>query len=129
MLRRAFSQASSSNRGREAEEVACNFLLKRGAHLLERNYRCRSGEIDLIMRDAGTLLFIEVRYRRDARFGSGAESVDRRKQNRLITAAQHYLQVHPEAARYPARFDVISIGTAEMETDVEWIRDAFQVPG
>lgn len=113
----------STTRGREAEARAWQFLQSRGLRLLQRNYRSRRGEIDLVLQDRDSLVFVEVRYRRISRFGSGAESVDRRKQSRLIACAQHYLQTHPGIARHPCRFDVVSVGASA--ESIEWIRDAF----
>jgi putative endonuclease len=110
--------------GREAETLACDFLQARGLALVERNYRSRFGEIDLIMDDRECLIFVEVRYRRQTRYGSGAESVDPRKQARLIACARHYLMRHPDAAQRPCRFDVVAIGGGPQST-VEWIADAF----
>ncbi|HEY9198932.1 MAG TPA: YraN family protein [Gammaproteobacteria bacterium] len=109
-------------RGAHAEELACRFLLRQGLRLIARNYRCRRGEIDLIMQDAGNLVFVEVRYRRQSRYGSGLESVDRNKQRRISLCAAHYLQHHPHQAGRPARFDVIAVGP---DGAVDWIRNAF----
>lgn len=111
--------------GRRAEEAACRFLLGRGLSLLERNYRHRRGEIDLIMQEKTCIVFVEVRCRSSARYGSALESVDRRKQEKLIAAAQHYLQTHARAAKHSARFDVISVTPDGREADIEWVRDAF----
>ena len=109
-------------RGHEAEERACRYLQQQGLQLIHRNYRCRQGELDLIMRDQQSTVFIEVRYRSNPNFGNSAESVDGRKQAKLIATAMHYLQQHPTLARRPARFDVIAIAPGTLE----WIRDAFQ---
>lgn len=114
------------NLGRQAEDAACHFLTARGLRLLERNFRHRRGEIDLIMQDKTCIVFVEVRYRSSARFGSALESVDRRKQARLVTAAQHYLQTHAEAAKHSARFDVISVEPGGRDAAITWIRDAFR---
>ena len=112
-----------TTRGRKAETRAWQYLQTRGLHLLQRNYRSRRGEIDLVLQDRDSLVFVEVRYRRGDRFGSGAESVDRHKQTRLIACAQHYLQTNPGMAKQPCRFDVVSVsGSGE---SIEWIRDAF----
>lgn len=110
--------------GRHAETLACDFLRAQGLALVERNYHSRFGEIDLIMDDRDCLIFVEVRYRRQARFGSGAESVDPRKQARLIACARHYLQHHPRAAQRPCRFDVVAIDGGSKPA-IEWIADAF----
>jgi len=112
-------------RGREAEDLACRFLRKRGARILERNYRCRLGEIDIIAQWADYLVFVEVRYRRSSRYGSGAETVTRRKQERVIRTAQFYLGSRSAARDKPARFDVISITARGSEHEIQWIPDAF----
>ena len=113
----------ATTRGREAETRAWQYLQSRGLRLLQRNYRSRRGEIDLVLQDQDSLVFVEVRYRRESRFGSGAESVDRRKQSKLIACAQHYLQAYPKIARQPCRVDVISVGGSD--ESIEWIRNAF----
>ena len=84
-----------NNKGQAYETKACLYLQQRGLTLLQRNYRSRHGEIDLIMQEADSLVFVEVRYRRSNRFGSGAESVSYHKQARLIATAAHYLQPPP----------------------------------
>lgn len=109
-------------KGQEAEAQACRHLQQQGLALIERNYRCRQGEIDLIMRDRQSTVFVEVRYRSNPTFGGAAAGVDCRKQAKLIAAAGHYLQQHPALAQQPARFDVIAIAPGALE----WIRDAFQ---
>ena len=106
--------------GRDAEDRACAHLRKHGLRLVERNFRCRGGEIDLIMRDGPTLVFVEVRFRRSDRFGGSAETVDVHKQARLIGAAQLYLQRKRITA--PCRFDVVAI----TGSDLQWVRDAFE---
>jgi len=110
-------------RGREVEDQARQYLAARGLRLLQRNFRSRHGEIDLVMQDRDSLVFIEVRYRRSPAFGSAAESVDQRKQARLLACARRYLQLHPQCAQLPCRFDVISVNGAGNTLD--WIRNAF----
>ncbi len=105
--------------GEAMEQMARNYLESRGLKTLQRNYRCRVGEIDLIMQDQSCLSFIEVRYRRSGGFGQAAETVDRRKQLRLIRAAQHYLQRHPTGL--DCRFDVLAITGKQ----VQWLKNAF----
>lgn len=112
--------------GQRAEETACQYLEQRGLRLVERNYRGPRGEIDIIMRDRQTTVFVEVRLRSNRRFGSGAESVDRRKQDKLLATAALYLQQHPQAAKTACRFDVVSLCDEGGQGDVEWIADAFQ---
>jgi putative endonuclease len=115
----------AGDRGRAAEDRACDYLAERGLVLLERNYRCRRGEIDLILRDTDTLVFVEVRYRRQGRFGSAAESVDRYKQVRLAACARQYLQARSNTAWTVCRFDVVAIDGPDYTID--WIRNAFAV--
>ncbi|OOZ14865.1 YraN family protein, partial [Solemya velum gill symbiont] len=93
--------------GTTAENLALNYLQKRGLSLVTKNYSCRCGEIDLIMQDSGALVFIEVRYRKSTRFGLPEETVDSRKQRKLILTAQRYLQSAQIDAE--CRFDVIAI--------------------
>jgi len=112
--------------GDHAEDAACNYLQSQGLKLLERNFLCKRGEIDLVMRQADTTVFVEVRYRRNSRYGSGAESVDWRKQEKLLVTAQYYLQQHPKAAKGACRFDVVALTTQNQQHHIDWIVDAFQ---
>jgi putative endonuclease len=107
--------------GHDAEERACDYLQTRGLRLLERNYRCRQGEIDLVMEDGESLVFVEVRLRRNPNFGGALMSVDFAKRRRLTACAQQYLQHLPRPRA--ARFDVIAIDAGE---DIQWIRNAFE---
>ena len=109
-------------RGQQAEQTACRYLEGQGLRLITRNYRCRCGEIDLIMDHGDSLVFVEVRYRRHDRYGSAAETVDARKRARIIRCAQQYLQRHPAARDRPARFDVITLDAGR---GLHWITDAF----
>ena len=111
--------------GHSAEQAACEHLLGRGLTLIERNYRTPHGEIDLIMRDAGTLVFVEVRFRRSRDFGGPAESVDRRKQAKLRASALQYLQQHRGAAKQPCRFDVVALSGAPGQEQIKWLTNAF----
>lgn len=113
-------------RGRAAEQLASDYLVNKGLELLARNVRSRRGEIDLVMRDRSSLVFVEVRYRRSKRFGTAAETVTKNKQQRLVSAAQHYIQLHDPAGRLACRFDVIALHD-EPGMDIEWIQNAFQV--
>ena len=109
--------------GDAAEKQACTHLQQAGLRLIEKNFHCRQGEIDLIMQEGEALVFIEVRYRRNNHFGNAAESVNARKQAKLISTAQYYLLKHPKLAHAPCRFDVVSITGHELE----WIKNAFQL--
>jgi len=106
--------------GSRAEEDALQFLLQEGLCLVERNYRCRFGEVDLIMLDCDMLVFVEVRKRKNMDFGGAAQSVSYAKQSRLIKTARHYLMKYRQA---PAcRFDVIA-----MEGDrCQWLKNAIE---
>lgn len=95
--------------GREAEEAAACHLRARGFDIVERNWRCRAGEIDLIANDNGALVFVEVRSRRNpSRFGTAVEAVTPRKQAQVRSVAQYYLAMKKIAAR-PIRFDVVAV--------------------
>lgn len=117
-----FERLLSTLKGQQAEAVACDYLKQHGLTLLAKNFRCRLGEIDLIMREQETLVFIEVRYRRGKAYGSGAESVTFSKRKKLWLTAQYYLLQQRLADRVPCRFDVIAISN---HSQIEWIRDAF----
>jgi putative endonuclease len=106
--------------GGDKERLAADYLQAQGLRLIARNHRCRFGEIDLVMGDAGALVFVEVRYRGSSRFGTAAETVDRHKQRRLAAAADHYLQGHPTVL--PCRFDVVAIAGQDR---IEWFKNAF----
>lgn len=113
--------------GAHFEQLALAHMERAGLTLVERNFRTRFGELDLIMRDADTLVFAEVRYRRDARYGGAAASVGAAKRGRLIRAASGFLQSHPRLAALPCRFDVLAFdGTADAPT-CEWRRAAFEL--
>ncbi|MCR4301397.1 MAG: YraN family protein [Sulfuricaulis sp.] len=113
------------SRGRDAEELACRHLEQQGMSLAERNYRSRFGEIDLIMQDRDTLVFVEVRYRARGDFGSAAETVDARKQGRLRATAEYYLQNTPRASKKACRFDIVAITGDGEDTDFRWLRNVF----
>jgi putative endonuclease len=106
--------------GERAEDAALAYLERHGLKLKARNYRSRFGEIDLVLDDRGTLVFVEVRKRSNPRFGSAAESITATKRDRLIATARQYLgSLRREV---PCRFDAVLIDGAG---SVEWVRDAF----
>ena len=110
--------------GKFAENRAEKLLAAAGLRILERNYRCRQGEIDLIAEDGDSLVFVEVRSRSRQDYGSAAESITLTKQRRIIAAARHYLATLPSL---PAcRFDVV---TLDQGREPEWIKSAFEVMG
>ena len=116
--------AGARPRGSGAEDRALEHLRGRGLQLLERNYRCRLGEIDLVMSEGRTLVFVEVRYRKSLAFGGPLESVTATKQRRILAAARHYLRCHRHAAERPCRFDVVAL-SPHTDPPIDWIRGAF----
>lgn len=115
--------------GRRGEDLALQYLEARGLRLLERNYRCKGGEIDLVMLDGTTLALIEVRSRSSSDFGGAAASVGTRKQRRFIVAARHLMLTRPQMRKLAARFDVVAVDWAEGsgEVVVTWVKDAFRM--
>lgn len=116
--------ADTQRIGQQAEQAAADYLRRQGLKLRDRNYRCKGGEIDLILDDHDILVFAEIRFRRRSDFGSPAETVGASKQRRLILAAQHYLQRHH--IDRPCRFDVLAITPGDPH-NIDWIRDAFRL--
>ena len=117
------------DRGAGAERAAETFLLRRGLRIVARNYRTPRGEIDIIADDGGTLVFVEVRMRSGGAFGGAEESIDRRKRQRIVAAARHFL-ASGASAEPPCRFDAMLLTPlAHQSPDdyaVEWLRDAFR---
>ena len=114
-------EAAPPTAGAKAEAAAEHYLRDHGLHPIARNFSCKLGEIDLIMRDGNTLVFIEVRFRKSNRFGSAIETVTRSKQQKIQRTAQYYLMQQANSANMALRFDVI--GMSESET--QWIKSAF----
>jgi putative endonuclease len=108
------------NAGDAAEDAAARHLLANGLELVERNYRCRFGEIDLIFRDGKTLVFVEVRRRSSGNFGGAVESITPAKRSRLIATAQHYLSRQPQSA---CRFDAVLL---QGHAPILWLKNAFE---
>ena len=108
--------------GAEAETLAARYLEARGLKLVERNWRSRFGELDLVLRDGDTIVMVEVRMRRSRAFGGAAASIDARKRSRLLAAAREYLARGPDR---PCRFDVVLITSGTGKPEIEWIRDAI----
>ena len=107
--------------GAPAEDRALRFLQGRGLKLIARNWRCKLGELDLVMRDGDTVAVIEVRSRGRADYGTAAETVDRRKQAKLVRATRLWLARRPDLAESPLRFDVVTLDAGALE----WRREAF----
>jgi putative endonuclease len=116
--------------GKKAETAAKEFLIQQGLSIVEENYYCRQGEIDLIMRDDKQLVFVEVKYRRNTRHGSGADAVSFHKQQKIIYAARHYLHKHNLTETCSSRFDIASMSPANTLTTttpftIHWLKNAF----
>ena len=107
-----------------AELMARDYLESRGLRTRTMNYSCRSGEIDVIMEEKDTLVFVEVRYRRSVHFGAPKETIDGNKRRRLIKAGQHYLHTSHNTAK-ACRFDVVTLTGDLREPQIEWICNAF----
>lgn len=108
--------------GAQAEQLAAQYLQGQGLKLLQMNYTCRFGEIDLIMLDGETHVFVEVRLRSSTAFGGAAASIDTRKQTKLVRTAQHYLSRMQRLP--PCRFDAILMQSSDSR-HIAWIRNAF----
>lgn len=111
--------------GSQAESLARRYLEQRGLRFVAANYRTRRGEIDLVMTDGTILVFVEVRFRRNGRFGSAVESVDRHKRQRVIAAASGFIQSHGKYRDRQCRFDVVGVTDGQ----IEWIDNAFTADG
>lgn len=114
--------------GVRGEAAAEQHLRRRGYVIIERNFRCPLGEVDLIALDRGTVVFVEVKTRRDASFGTPVEAIDGRKRRRLQRAAQVYLnrkRLHDRAAR----FDVVAVDWSGTDASCELIVNAFDAEG
>jgi len=111
--------------GRSGEARAERYLCERGMQLVARNYRCAMGEIDLVMRDGPTLVFVEVRCRARLDYGSPLETVSAAKQRKLTAAAQHFLVAQRVPSRQALRFDVVGIVSSGSDETLDWIRNAF----
>ena len=115
--------------GKEAEDACCDYLKSFGFKLVEKNFSCRLGEIDIIMTDKNMLVFIEVRFRKNKYFGDGLESITLTKQRKLRKTAELYLQQNKKYKN--ARFDVVSMSTkaqtiqGKQRYSFDWIQNAF----
>jgi len=119
------SLPSTRERGQVAEGLAADFLRKKGYRIVERNFECKFGEIDIIARDGDDLVFVEVRSRKSSHSLDPIHSVNQRKQQRIIKAAQVYLSKRSTHAPVPSRFDVVIV-TLGPEANLVLITDAFQ---
>lgn len=120
------ADSAKRERGAAVEAAARDHLSAHGLRALASNAGFRVGELDLVMLDGETLVFVEVRYRRDDRYGGGAASVDARKRRKLVLAAQAFLQRHPAYADHACRFDVVEADGDPAQPQLRWLRDAFR---
>ena len=125
------SPSNRRQRGNRYEALAAQYLTRHGFRIITRQFRTRAGEIDLIAAEGETLCFIEVRSKTSDRFGTAAESVTPRKQQRLLKVAAYYLQIHPNAQRQSLRFDVVALdgSTDPARPRIELLRNAFTSDG
>jgi putative endonuclease len=124
--RRADRGRAALERGRAAEDVAAGFLLAQGLQIVERNFRCRMGEIDLLARRESELIVVEVRTRSSERYGGAAASIDGRKQRRIRLTAARLLQTRRDLAQMRVRFDAIVVSDVDGDNPrVQWIKHAF----
>lgn len=108
---------NQNNAGLESEKLAATFLVNQGLKLVAQNYLCRFGEIDLIMQNAKTLVYVEVRLRKNALFGGAGSSITPQKMQKLILAAQHYLQTHNQSqCEQACRFDAILMDSVDAKS-------------
>ena len=126
MTRSAVAPAPSpSTVGSQFEKGAEDFLNENDLQTLRRNYKCKFGEVDLIMEEHGFLVFVEVRFRRNNSFGGPLESITLAKQKRVIRSASYFLSMEPKFQNHPCRFDVVGVTQNNTQFVYDWIRDAF----
>lgn len=112
--------------GSEWEQKAAEYLTQNGCSIITANYRCRLGEIDIIMQDGEYLCFVEVKYRKSGRYGSAIEAVDYSKQQRIRRAAANYLMTERHTQDIACRFDVLGFDTDELgNVNISYIKNAF----
>jgi putative endonuclease len=120
------SLISTTQTGQEQEVLACDYLISQGLQLVMQNYQCKLGEIDIIMQDKDTLVFVEVRHRKQNNYVSGIESINKSKQRKIIKTSQYYLQAHKLTNKFSCRFDVVITEQTDKQQFL-WIKDAFWV--
>lgn len=120
MLSKLKTKAAHLIRGENAEDQALQYLINYGLKPVCRNFRCKQGELDLIMSDNDTLVVIEVRFRKSDKYGSAAESITKSKQSRIIAATQNYISTNKISCAI--RFDVVAISG---KRELDWIKNAF----
>jgi putative endonuclease len=119
-------KAINKTLGARGEKLAVQYLQKKGYKVIERNYRCQWGEIDLVARDKGSLIFVEIKSRSSSGFGLPQDAVDQFKQAKLIQVAKAYMAEHHLQETIPTRFDVVAVKLTPAGPEIELIKDAFQ---
>lgn len=109
-------------KGDNAERQALVYLQQQGLTPVASNYRCKAGELDLVMRDGAALVIVEVRYRKSEQFGGALASITRQKQARIVAATQHYVIIN-KLSHCAIRFDVVALSG---DSRINWIKNAFQ---
>lgn len=112
-----------ATKGRAAESLACHYLRQQGLELIDQNFHSRHGEVDLIMQHRDSLVFVEVRYRKNLDFGGALASITPQKQQKLRKTALYYMQL--KGREFNARFDVVAIDGNDENLQIEWIQNAF----
>lgn len=115
--------SNRATKGKVAEQLACDYLTENGLKFIDKNFHSRYGEIDLIMQHQNTLVFIEVRYRKNLNYGGAKESITPSKQQKIQKTALFYMQ--QKGREYNARFDVIAMTGENLNLKIEWIKNAF----
>lgn len=115
-------KAAHLQKGDQAEQQALIYLQQQGLELLSNNFRCKTGELDLVMKDGSVLVVVEVRYRKSEQFGGALASITRQKQQRIVSATQHYVIIN-NLNHFAIRFDVVAISG---DNRITWIKNAFQ---
>ena len=119
--------ASHLRAGQVCEQLSLNHLRQQGMRCVARNYRCKQGELDLVMQDQQCLVIVEVRYRRSTAFGGAFASIQPAKLKRIARATTHFLSAHTEFRRAPLRFDVIAVTGPLSQPRINWRQRAFAI--
>ncbi|RKM57092.1 YraN family protein [Butyrivibrio sp. X503] len=119
-------ELNKRNLGTALEDIAADYVNENGAKVVERNFRCKSGEIDIIARDGKYLCFIEVKYRKSVKYGSPETAVDYLKRKKISKASGFYMYYKHLDENTPVRYDVIAISGDDKEYKIKWIKDAFE---
>lgn len=126
MINRIFSKTNTKNIGDQAEQIAADYLIEHGLVLIDKNFNSRYGEIDLIMQDKNTIVFVEVRYRKSSTIMSALETIGPKKCARIIKTAESYIQSQKKYQDKNYRIDVITMSGELKQAHIDWIENAIQ---